>query len=79
MMKQMRNGGGGMPGMPPMPGMSKKGRGKVKQAPKSKKGRSGNPAKRAAQESGIGLPAAPEKPFSADDLPEEFSKLLGGQ
>ena len=79
MMKQMRNGGGGMPGMPPMPGASKKGRGKAKQAPKSKKGRSGNPAKRAAQESGVGLPAAPEMPFSADDLPEEFSKLLGGK
>ena len=80
MMKQMRaGGGGGMPGMPGMPGMSKKSRGKVKQAPKSKKGRSGNPAKRAAQQSGAPAAGADPVPFNADDLPEEFSKLLGGK
>jgi signal recognition particle subunit SRP54 len=82
MMKQMRAGGGGMPGMPGMPGMaggSKKGRGKGKPTAKSKKGRSGNPAKRAAQQTSAALPDAPAAPFTADDLPEEFSKLLGGK
>ncbi|GAB3157410.1 signal recognition particle protein [Myceligenerans halotolerans] len=59
MMKQMsRNGGlpgqagpGGMPAMPGMPGvgMGKKSRGKT-QPTKKKKGKSGNPAKRAQQE-----------------------------
>nr|HPJ19090.1 signal recognition particle protein [Actinomycetota bacterium] len=82
MMKQMR-GGGGMPGMPGMPGMgagSKKGKGKSKPAPKSKKGRSGNPAKRAQQVTAEPeSPDAPPKPFTADQLPDEFSKLLGGQ
>ncbi|WP_125775152.1 signal recognition particle protein [Antribacter gilvus] len=53
MMRQMSRGGGpgGMPAMPGMPGMGvgKKSRGK--QAPVKKvKGKSGNPAKRAAQE-----------------------------
>lgn len=78
MMKQMRGGGGmpGMPGMPGLPGGSKKAKGKAKGKPKAAKGRSGNPAKRAAQSSGA--PAAPQ-PFTADDLPDEFSKLLGGQ
>jgi signal recognition particle subunit SRP54 len=77
MMKQMR-GGGGVPGMPGMPGgmgMSKKSRGKTKNAPKAKKGRSGNPAKRAQQSV---EPPAEQPAFSADDLPEEFSKLLDG-
>ena len=52
MMKQMRNGGGapaGMalpPGMPPMPAMPKKAA-----PPAKKKSRSGNPAKRAVEES----------------------------
>jgi len=77
MMKRMRGGGGmpAMPGMPPMPGMSKKAKGKGK-APKAKKGRSGNPAKRAQQDTG--QPAAPDTPFTPDQLPDEFTKLLGG-
>ena len=50
-MKQLRNGGmpaglpAGIPGMPPIP----RGGG-IKQAPPKKKSRSGNPAKRAAEE-----------------------------
>jgi len=53
MMRQM--GKGGMPGLPGMPGMGgKKSKGKMAPPPKSKKGRSGNPAKRAQQESGVG-------------------------
>ncbi|MGC1208738.1 MAG: signal recognition particle protein [Ornithinimicrobium sp.] len=48
MMRQMRNGGG-MPGMPGMPGMGG-GKGKGKQQPQRKKSKSGNPAKRAAEE-----------------------------
>ena len=49
MMRQMRKGGGmpGMPGMPGMGGGAAKGRAK---APQRKKGKSGNPAKRAEQE-----------------------------
>ncbi|MGI8946986.1 MAG: signal recognition particle protein [Ornithinimicrobium sp.] len=51
MMRQMRKGGG-MPGMPGMPGMGGPGagKGKGKQAPQRKKSKSGNPAKRAAEE-----------------------------
>ncbi len=49
MMRQMRKGGG-MPGMPGMPGMGAPGGGKGKQAPQRKKSKSGNPAKRAAEE-----------------------------
>jgi len=77
MMKRMRGVGGmpAMPGMPPMPGISKKAKGKGK-APKAKKGRSGNPAKRAQQDSG--QPAAQDTPFTPDQLPDEFTKLLGG-
>ena len=47
MMKSMARGGG-MPGMPGMPGSGKRGRGQ--QQPVRKKGKSGNPAKRAQQE-----------------------------
>ena len=56
MMKQMNRGGGGMPGMPGMPGapgmgFGKKSRGRTPpKSKKRKKGRSGNPAKRAQQE-----------------------------
>jgi len=67
MMKQMGKGGGmpGMPGMPGAPGMpgggGKKSKGKMPKSGKSAKGkrRSGNPAKRAAQEAGqpAGQPA----------------------
>ena len=49
MMKQVRNGGPGLPGMPPMPGMSAAP--KKVQAPQKKKSKSGNPAKRALEES----------------------------
>ena len=48
MMKSMaRGGGGGLPGMPGVPGTGKRGR---QQQPQRKKSKSGNPAKRAADE-----------------------------
>jgi signal recognition particle subunit SRP54 len=48
MMKSMaRGGGGGLPGMPGIPGTGKRGRA---QQPQRKKSKSGNPAKRAAEE-----------------------------
>ena len=48
MMKSLaRGGGGGIPGMPAMPGGGKRGR---QQQPQRKKSKSGNPAKRAAEE-----------------------------
>ena len=48
MMKSMaRGGGGGLPGMPGVPGTGKRGR---PQQPQRKKSKSGNPAKRAAEE-----------------------------
>ncbi|NMR19599.1 signal recognition particle protein [Cellulomonas fimi] len=56
MMAQMAKGGGmpgmaGMPGMGNLPGMGgKKSRGRTAPAPRGKKGKSGNPAKRAEQE-----------------------------
>src|SRR5690606_6641885 len=49
MMKQMARGGG-VPGMGAMPGMGKKARGRQAPPPKKRKGKSGNPAKRAAEE-----------------------------
>jgi signal recognition particle subunit SRP54 len=48
MMKQLARGGG-IPGMPGIPGMGGGGR-KGKQQPQRKKSKSGNPAKRAAEE-----------------------------
>jgi len=64
MMRQMSRGGGmpGMPGMGSLPGMGgKKSRGR--QAPQRKaKGKSGNPAKRAAQERAAAARAAGEVP-----------------
>ena len=89
MMRQM--GKGGMPGLPGMPGMGgKKSKGKMAPPPKSKKGRSGNPAKRAQQESGVGpgvgsgagslldLGGSPAPTDPADlALPPELKKLLG--
>ena len=48
MMKQVRNGGPGLPGMPPMPGMGAAP--KKVQPPQKKKSKSGNPAKRALEE-----------------------------
>jgi signal recognition particle subunit SRP54 len=48
MMKSMaRGGGGGLPGMPGVPGTGKRGR---PQQPQRRKSKSGNPAKRAAEE-----------------------------
>ena len=92
MMKQLARGGG-MPGMPGMPGGSsgpgKRGR---QQAPQRKKSKSGNPAKRAAEERaagqrstapaggafGAGLPSPPD-PAAIDpaSLPKGFEKFLG--
>ena len=83
MMRQMGKGGG-MPGIPGMPGMGggKKSKGKTpKQAVrKGTKGRSGNPAKRAAQESGA--PGVSDDaldqmtPPDLSQLPDELKKLL---
>ena len=83
MMRQMRKGGGmpNMPGMPPMPGAVGPGAGKkaakskAKAKSRGKKGRSGNPAKRAAQDrartdASLGAPEM--------ELPDEFKKMLGG-
>jgi signal recognition particle subunit SRP54 len=80
MMKQM--GKGGMPGMPGMPGFggSKKSKGKMTKASKPAKGksRSGNPAKRAAAESGaVDAEAAVDEPFDISALPPELKNLLG--
>ncbi|MBI1351665.1 MAG: signal recognition particle protein [Actinomycetales bacterium] len=83
MMKQM--GKGGMPGMPGMPGFggSKKSKGKMAKSSKKGKGkaRSGNPAKRAAQERGELVDAGGDSPdMSPPDLgslPPELKKLLG--
>jgi signal recognition particle subunit SRP54 len=92
MMKQLARGGG-MPGVPGMPGGSsgpgKRGR---QQAPQRKKSKSGNPAKRAAEERaagqrstapaggafGAGLPSPPD-PAAIDpaSLPKGFEKFLG--
>ena len=56
MMKTVARGGmPNVPGMGPMPG----GRPKVQQVTKSKKSKSGNPAKRAAENAGRALPQAP--------------------
>jgi signal recognition particle subunit SRP54 len=81
MMRQMSRGGGmpGMPGMPGlggMPGMGGGKRAKAKGKPvKAKKGRSGNPAKRAQQEAGLtGSGAGADAPF---ELPKEFKDMLG--
>jgi signal recognition particle subunit SRP54 len=79
MMQQMARGGmPGLPGMPGAPGMGMGKRSKARQAPQSKKGKgkgkrvSGNPAKRAQQESAAAeRPAA--NPFGIpDEVPEDF-------
>ncbi len=61
MMKSMaRGGGGGLPGMPGIPGKGKRGR---QQQPQRKKSKSGNPAKRAAEErAAIERANAPRQP-----------------
>ncbi|ADU48805.1 signal recognition particle protein [Intrasporangium calvum] len=91
MMKSLaRGGGGGLPGMPGIPGTGKKGRA---QQPQRKKSKSGNPAKRAAEEraaaqraaegrskaaaSAFGMPGA--SPDGADPLADlDVSKLPKG-
>jgi signal recognition particle subunit SRP54 len=62
MMKSMaRGGGGGLPGMPGIPGTGKRG----KQAPQRRKSKSGNPAKRAAEERAAAEKAASGRAASA--------------
>ena len=87
MMRSMRQGkGGGMPGMPGkggMPGMGaggKKSRGRTPSPVKSKKRRSGNPAKRAQQEKSAANRQAADagQAGPALELPDEFKDLLGG-
>ena len=92
MMKSLARGGG-LPGMPGMPGMGG-GRGKGKQqAPQRKKSKSGNPAKRAAEEragagrssgsgaGAFGVPTGTSRldPSALDpsQLPPGFEKFLG--
>ena len=75
LMKQAAKGGG-IPGMGPIPGAPRP----PKQQPaKKSKSRSGNPARRAVEEAGGTFvdTAAPEKPFTADDLPAGFKRFLG--
>jgi signal recognition particle subunit SRP54 len=87
MMRQLKKGGGipGMPGMPGMGGAAGKGRGKA--APK-KKGKSGNPAKRAQQEREAQQKALTARetsfenafgagPADADGLPGQGADLSG--
>ncbi|MDO5629608.1 MAG: signal recognition particle protein [Mobilicoccus sp.] len=62
MMRQLKKGGG-MPGMPGMPGM---GGGGKKKAPPKKKGKSGNPAKRAQQEKELETKAAQAREKALD-------------
>ena len=80
MMKQVRNGGmpAGMPpgmGMPALPKVNTP-------VNKKKKSKSGNPAKRAAEEREAAVRAAeaPAAPAAAADfeLPDDVKKLLGG-
>ena len=81
MMSQMA-GGAGIPGMPGMPGMPGRGkRAKARQAPKKAraKRRSGNPAKRAAQEKAAARRSGqtPQQPDPTSfELPKELKDLL---
>ena len=64
MMKSLaRGGGGGLPGMPGVPGTGKRG----KQQPQRKKSKSGNPAKRAAEERAAAAKAAAGRAASAQN------------
>jgi signal recognition particle subunit SRP54 len=89
MMKQLARGGG-IPGMPGMPGMGGGKRGK--QQPQRKKSKSGNPAKRAAEEraaaekaqaaktgggSAFGGGAGAAQDLDPASLPAGFEKFLG--
>ena len=79
MMKQMAKGGTpNVPGMPAMPGMGLPKPPQQKKQQKAGKGakKSGNPAKRAAQEAGLDLPVA--KPADQlTELPSAFKNFLG--
>jgi signal recognition particle subunit SRP54 len=92
MMKQLARGGG-IPGMPGMPGMGGGGKRGKQQQPQRKKSKSGNPAKRAADERAAAEKAKAAKvgggsAFGAgagagaadldpDQLPAGFEKFLG--
>jgi signal recognition particle subunit SRP54 len=89
MMKQLRRGGGGVPGMPAIPGMSGPGRKAKGKAPARKKGKSGNPAKRAEQERGAAAKARDARAGAlgsafgagateADDVPAGLDQLPQG-
>ena len=67
-----------MPGMPGFGG-SKKSKGKMGKADRPAKGksRSGNPAKRAALESGTAVETAEAPAFDPANLPPELRNLLG--
>lgn len=99
MMAAMSKGGGmpnmnGMPGMGSLPGMGKKSKGKIPPSAKNKKGknkkgRSGNPAKRAQQEREALLKNKPVEEGSAfekaepqmptmNDIPGDIKRMLGG-
>ena len=79
MMKQMAKGGTpNVPGMPAMPGMGLPKTPQQKKQQKAGKGakKSGNPAKRAAQEAGLDLPEA--KPANQlTELPSAIKNFLG--
>lgn len=74
MMKQMGGGAAGG-GLGRMPGMGKKAKGRMAPQQPRKKGKSGNPAKRARQEQEMQQKAA-EKPqgsvFGVNQIPEDF-------
>ncbi|HET7476392.1 MAG TPA: signal recognition particle protein [Dermatophilaceae bacterium] len=78
MMRSMRRGGTGIPGMPAMPGMPGGSRSKAK-PPQRAKGKSGNPAKRAAQErqaaarSAAARTAATNRAFGLGEEPDTAS------
>ena len=94
MMRSMRGGKAGLPGMGGMPGLGgmpgagggKKSKGRSSAPPKAKKGRSGNPAKRAVQEQTrpAGGPGSLLQTGADDvdpatlDLPPELRDLLKG-
>ena len=93
MMKQMAKGGG-VPGMPGMAGPGGFGgsRKKQQQAKAKKKSRSGNPAKRAAEDkalaegrsaksvpTGASFGASQNQDFDPSNLPKGFDKFLGGR
>jgi signal recognition particle subunit SRP54 len=99
MMKSLARGGSipGMPAMPGMPGLGGPGagkRGKGRQQPQRKKAKSGNPAKRAAEEraardrqsgaavgggAAFGAQGVPDlADLDPSQLPKGFEKFLGG-